>query len=154
MSKPELIAKIEALAAEVQMVRRVQSASVSESPPARQQLWPELQKTPSMMWNGWLPTTMGLIPGMENNESLYYEAADRLVSSGLRDAGYDTIAATCMGWERDPVTHQLRANPKTWPRGFGAMVQYLHARNIKICAYTDTGPLNCCGSAVGNRCLL
>lgn len=36
----------------------------------------------------------------------------------MRDAGYDTIAVTCMGWERDPVTKKLFANPKTWPHGY------------------------------------
>lgn len=133
MTKAELMKRIRTLEAQVQ--------------PQKKQLWPQLQQTPSMMWNGWLPTTRGLIPGMENNETLYYAAADRLVSSGLRDAGYDTIAATCMGWERDPVTHKLRANPKTWPRGFKSMVDYLHERKIKICAYSDTGTYNCCGSA-------
>ena len=133
MSKAELIDRIRSLEAKLQ--------------PQRQKLWPELQKTPTMMWNGWLPTTRGLIPGMKNNETLYYAAVDRLVSSGLRDAGYDTIAATCMGWERDPVTKKLRANPKTWPRGFKNWVSYAHEKKIKICAYSDTGVLNCCGGA-------
>ena len=68
---------------------------------------------------------------MENNESLYYAAADRLVETGLRDAGYDTIAATCMGWQRDPTTKKLYANPVTWPHGFKAMVDYLHAQKSK-----------------------
>lgn len=101
LSKEQLVHKIRAL---------------EQRPPLPQeQLWPELQKTPSMMWNGWLPTTRGLIPGFQNNESLYYAAADRLVTSGLRDAGYDTIAATCMGWQRNPKTKKLYANPVTWP---------------------------------------
>ena len=56
MSKAELIDRIYSLEAKLQ--------------PQRQKLWPELQKTPTMMWNGWLPTTRGLIPGFENNESL------------------------------------------------------------------------------------
>ena len=133
MSKAELIKTIHSLKAQLQ--------------PQRQKLWPELQQTPSMMWNGWLPTTRGLIPGMENNETLYYAAVDRLVSSGLRDAGYDTLGTCCMGWERDPVTKKLRANPKTWPRGFKNLVDYAHKQKIKISAYSDTGALNCCGGA-------
>ena len=96
-----------------------------------------------MMWNGWLPTTRGLIPGMDNNETLYYAAADRLVESGLRDLGYDTVAATCHGWQRDPETHKLRANPITWPRGYKALVDYLHARGLKIATYSDVGENNC-----------
>ena len=140
-ARPELEAMTKA-----ELIERIQFLE-AKSPPKRQQLWPELQQTPTMMWNGWLPTTEGLIPGMENNETLYYAAVDRLVSSGLRDAGYDTIAATCMGWERDPITKKLRANPKIWPRGFKNWVDYAHQQKIKVCAYSDTGVLNCCGSA-------
>eukprot|EP01050_Picozoa_sp_SAG11_P004934 SAG11_NODE_329_length_10681_cov_7.861274_6_plen_64_part_00 len=49
--------------------------------------------------------------GFANNESIYYAAADKLVSSGLRDAGYDTLGVTCHGWQRDPVRHKLSAAP-------------------------------------------
>lgn len=35
--------------------------------------WPELAATPPMGWNGWLPTTRGLIPGYSNNETMYCE---------------------------------------------------------------------------------
>jgi hypothetical protein len=59
--------------------------------------------TPAMGWNGWLSTTM-MDTGYMNNESIYYAAADKLVSSGLRDAGYDTLSVTCHGWQRDPVS--------------------------------------------------
>ena len=147
LSKPELVARVRQLELELQheSARQQQqqqqpaSSPAPPPPPARQQLWPELMKTPFMMWNGWLPSTRGLIPGQANNETLYYAAADRLVASGLRDAGYDTIAVTCNGWQRDPVTGRLRANPKTWPNGYKALIDYLHARKLKICAYSDTG---------------
>ena len=33
--------------------------------------WPHLAATPPMGWNGWLPTTRGLIPGYTNNETMY-----------------------------------------------------------------------------------
>jgi hypothetical protein len=32
--------------------------------------WPELANTPPMGWNGWLPSTYGLIPGYQNNETV------------------------------------------------------------------------------------
>jgi hypothetical protein len=147
LSKPELVARVRQLELELQhesarqqqQQQQTASSPAPPLPPTRQQLWPELMKTPFMMWNGWLPSTHGLIPGQANNETLYYAAADRLVASGLRDAGYDTIAVTCNGWQRDPVTGRLRANPKTWPNGYKALIDYLHARKLKICAYSDTG---------------
>ena len=63
--------------------------------------WPELAATPPMGWNGWLPTTRGLIPGYSNNETMYYAAADRLVSSGLRDAGSEIASNSKL----DPISN-------------------------------------------------
>ena len=114
--------------------------------------WPELASTPPMGWNGWLPTTRGLIPGYENNETMYYAAADILVESGLRDAGYDTILVTCAGWQRDPVTHKLMENKVVWPRGYRAFIDYLHSKRLKIGAYGDTGEFNCCHMCVDGHC--
>ena len=65
------------------------------------------------------------------------------------------IAATCMGWERDPVTKRLFANPKKWPRGYKALIDYLHARKLKIAACQHQPPLHltyCCPlSAASHR---
>jgi len=78
-----------------------------------------------------------------------YAAADRLVSGGLRDLGYDTLVVTCHGWQRDPATKRLRANPKTWPNGYKALVDYAHARGLKVTAYASTGKYNCCPAFEG-----
>jgi alpha-galactosidase len=37
------------------------------------------------------------------------------------------------------VTGQLRADPKTLPNGYKAVIDYLHARKLEICAYSHTG---------------
>lgn len=79
-----------------------------------------------------------------NNETLYYRLVDQLVTSGLRDAGYTTVGVTCNGWIRDPATGRLTTHNETWPHGFKALVDYAHAKGIKIGAYTDTGRTNCC----------
>jgi hypothetical protein len=71
------------------------------------------------------------------------------VSGGLRDLGYDTLVVTCHGWQRDPTTKRLRANPKTWPRGYKALVDYAHARGLKVTAYASTGKYNCCPAFEG-----
>ena len=95
---------------------------------------------------------MGLIPGYSNNETMYYAAADVLVESGLRDAGYDTVLVTCAGWQRDPATGKLKENPTVWPRGYKAYIDYLHAKKLKIGAYGDTGEFNCCRMCVDGKC--
>ena len=83
---------------------------------------------------------------------MYYAAADIMVKSGLRDAGYDTILVTCAGWERDPVTHVLGENKVVWPRGYKAFIDYLHKNKLKIGAYGDTGEFNCCNMCVEGKC--
>eukprot|EP00038_Savillea_parva_P011640 m.199004 g.199004 ORF g.199004 m.199004 type:complete len:525 (-) comp20636_c0_seq1:131-1705(-) len=105
--------------------------------------WPELQATPTMGYNGWLAAAMGNETGARN-ESLYYRLADELVNSGLAAAGYDTLLTVCIGWVRNPVTHKLEAPAATWPHGFKALVDYVHAKGLKIGAYTDTGAVGCC----------
>ena len=85
-------------------------------------------------------------------ETMYYAAADILVESGLRDAGYDTILVTCAGWQRDPVTHKLMENKVVWPRGYKAFIDYLHSKQLKIGAYGDTGEFNCCRMCVDGNC--
>ena len=105
--------------------------------------WPELQATPTMGYNGWLSATMGHEPGARN-QTLYYNIADKLVASGLAAAGYDTLLTVCLGWVRDPITSKLEAPRATWPDGFKALVDYAHAKGIKVGAYTDTGAIGCC----------
>ena len=56
--------------------------------------WPELQATPTLGYNGWLTTTNG--GKVHANQTLYYRIADKLVSSGLAAAGYDTLLTVCM----------------------------------------------------------
>jgi hypothetical protein len=115
--------------------------------------WPELAARPPMGWNGWLPTTRGLIPGYSNNETMYYAAADILVSSGLRDAGYDTILVTCAGWQRDPKTGKLMENPTVWPRGYKAFVRapcrhHAPALPAKLCGGAVPGGITVGGGRV------
>ena len=104
--------------------------------------WPELQATPTLGYNGWLATTHG--GKVLANQTLYYKIADKLVSSGLAAAGYDTLLTVCLGWVRDPLTGKLEAPKLTWPDGFKALVDYAHARGLKVGAYTDTGAFGCC----------
>jgi alpha-galactosidase len=97
-----------------------------------------------MGYNGWLAATTGHEPGAQN-QTLYYNIADKLVTSGLAAAGYDTLlAGVCIGWVRDPVTHKLEAPKATWPDGFKALVDYAHGKGLKVGAYTDTGKIGCC----------
>ncbi|MCX5096137.1 glycoside hydrolase family 27 protein [Streptomyces sp. NBC_00365] len=94
-----------------------------------------LAPTPYMGWN----TYYGLGAPTEDQVR---KVADYLVSSGLRDSGYNIVWLDG-GWQadqpRDPETGQLVANPTRFPSGIPALVKYLHQRGLKAGIYTDAG---------------
>ncbi|MGW6906280.1 glycoside hydrolase family 27 protein [Streptomyces sp. NPDC054940] len=93
-----------------------------------------LAPTPYMGWN----TYYGLGAPTEKEVRA---VADKLVSSGLRDSGYDIVWLDG-GWQadnpRDPQG-RLTAHPDRFPSGIPALVSYLHRRGLKAGIYTDAG---------------
>lgn len=93
-----------------------------------------LSPTPYMGWN----TYYGL--GAPTEQQVR-SVADKLVSSGLRDAGYDIVWLDG-GWQADnprDATGRLVANPDRFPSGIPALVSYLHKRGLRAGIYTDAG---------------
>ncbi|MFI6654390.1 glycoside hydrolase family 27 protein [Streptomyces sp. NPDC050523] len=67
--------------------------------------------------------------------------ADKLVGSGLRDAGYDIVWLDG-GWQADnprDAQGRLTANPERFPSGIPALVSYVHKRGLRAGIYTDAG---------------
>src|SRR3954464_9083941 len=70
-----------------------------------------LAKTPPMGWNSWNKFACDV------SEQLIREAADALVSSGMRDAGYEYIVIDdCWQIDRD-AQGNIVADPKRFPSG-------------------------------------
>ncbi|WP_436847760.1 glycoside hydrolase family 27 protein [Streptomyces avermitilis] len=93
-----------------------------------------LAPTPYMGWN----TYYGLGAPTEQQVRA---VADKLVSSGLRDSGYDIVWLDG-GWQADNprgADGQLVAHPDRFPSGIPALVSYLHKRGLKAGIYTDAG---------------
>ncbi|MFJ8141094.1 glycoside hydrolase family 27 protein [Streptomyces sp. NPDC096013] len=93
-----------------------------------------LAQTPYMGWN----TYYGLGAPTEQQVRA---VADKLVNSGLRDAGYDIVWLDG-GWQADnprDAQGRLVANPDRFPSGVPALVSYLHRRGLKAGIYTDAG---------------
>ncbi|QLQ36389.1 glycoside hydrolase family 27 protein [Micromonospora robiginosa] len=92
-------------------------------------------RTPPMGWNSW--NTFGC----NINETLIRQMADAMVSSGMRDAGYQYVVVDdCwMNPNRDSAGN-LQGDPSRFPSGMRALGDYIHARGLKFGIYQ--GPLD------------
>ncbi|MBO0865402.1 MAG: glycoside hydrolase family 27 protein, partial [Mycobacterium sp.] len=99
-----------------------------------------LALTPPMGWNDWYSF------GCNINEQLIEQTADAIVSSGMRDAGYQYVNLDdCwMSHSRD-ANGNLQADPVKFPHGIKALADYVHARGLKLGIYEDVGTQTCAG---------
>ncbi|RKN06000.1 glycoside hydrolase family 27 protein [Streptomyces radicis] len=87
--------------------------------------------TPPLGWNSWNSF------GCNNvNETVIRQAADAMVSSGMRDAGYEYVVVDDCWFdpERD-AQGNLRAHPTKFPGGMKALGDYIHSRGLKFGIY-------------------
>jgi alpha-galactosidase len=98
-----------------------------------------LAKTPPMGWNSWNKF------GCNVSEQLIRETADAMVTSGMRDAGYQFVNIDdCWQVSRD-ANGTIVADPARFPGGIKALADYVHAKGLKLGIYTDVGTLTCEG---------
>ncbi|MDG4808885.1 ricin-type beta-trefoil lectin domain protein [Micromonospora sp. WMMD1120] len=98
--------------------------------PAAQALDNGVARTPPMGWNSW--NTFGC----NINESLIRTMADAIVSSGMRDAGYQYVVVDdCWFNPNRDSSGNLQGDPTRFPSGMKALGDYLHARNLKFGLY-------------------
>lgn len=105
-----------------------------------------LDPTPYMGWNTYYGTG-------SPTQATVQSVADDLLSSGLAKAGYDYVWLDG-GWQGSPSRNaqgQLVANATEFPNGIPYLVNWLHARGLKVGIYTDAGVYNGvnCGLASG-----
>lgn len=87
--------------------------------------------TPPMGWNSWNS-------GIPLTEDTVKATVDAMVSSGMRDAGYQYVNLDA-GWAaptRDSAG-RLRADPKTFPHGIAALARYVHDRGMLLGLYAS-----------------
>jgi alpha-galactosidase len=96
---------------------------------------PLLAATPPMGWNSWNWF------GEKVTDQYVRQAADLLVSSGMRDAGYVYVNIDDT-WEgtRDS-SGNLRSNDK-FPN-MKALADYVHSKGLKLGIYSSPGPKTC-----------
>ena len=98
-----------------------------------------LALTPPMGWNSWNKF------GCDVSETLIKSVADAMVSSGMRDAGYQyVIIDDCWQVSRD-AQGNIVADAKRFPSGIKTLADYVHAQDLKLGIYSDAGTQTCAG---------
>ena len=99
-----------------------------------------LLPTPPMGWNSWNHFHRDI------NEQLIMDEADALVSSGMKDAGYEYINLDdCwMALQRDKDGN-LQSDPERFPHGIKYLSDYVHKKGLKLGVYSSAGTKTCAG---------
>jgi len=96
-----------------------------------------LALTPPLGWNSWNKF------GCNINETVIRQAADAMVSSGMKDAGYRYVVIDdCWHGARD-AHGDIQADPQRFPSGIGALAAYVHGLGLKFGIYSDAGTKTC-----------
>lgn len=106
---------------------------------AQAQKFDQLAQTPPMGWNSWNKF------GCDVSEGLIKEVADALVTTGMKDAGYQYLVIDdCWQVARDEVGNII-ADPERFPSGMKALADYVHSKGLKFGLYSDAGTKTCQG---------
>jgi len=96
-----------------------------------------LALTPPMGWNSWNRF------GCNVTADLVKSAADALVSSGMKDAGYEYVVIDdCWQVSRDDAGN-IVADAKNFPNGIKPLADYVHSKGLKFGIYSDAGTMTC-----------
>lgn len=104
------------------------------------QKFQNLAPTPPMGWNSWNKFQCDSI-----NENVVKQIADAMVSSGMKNAGYQyVIIDDCWQIGRDSAGFII-ADPKKFPSGIKALADYVHSKGLKFGIYSCAGMKTCAG---------
>jgi alpha-galactosidase len=116
------------------------AASSGQGQPA----WMDIARTPPMGWNSWNKF------GCNVSESLIREVADAMVSSGMKDAGYQYIVIDdCWQVARDK-NGAIVPDPERFKGGMKGLADYVHSKGLKFGVYSDAGARTCEGRPASN----
>ncbi|GAA2330658.1 glycoside hydrolase family 27 protein [Streptomyces violaceusniger] len=94
--------------------------------------------TPPLGWNSWNSFGCGV------TEAQVRQAADAMVSSGMRDAGYRYVVVDdCWFDPQRDTAGNLRANPTKFPSGMKALGDYIHGKGLKFGIYQVPNERTC-----------
>jgi len=103
------------------------------------QKFTDLARTPPMGWNSWNKF------GCNVSEEMIREMAEAMVSSGMKEAGYQYINIDdCWHGQRDSLGF-IHPDPERFPSGMKALADYIHSLGLKFGIYSDAGWKTCAG---------
>ena len=94
---------------------------------------------PVMGWSSWNNFGIGI------NEQLIKDQTDAMVSSGLKQAGYQFINIDDGYFGGRDERGNIKAHPTRFPNGMKKVADYIHSRGLKAGIYSDAG-INTCAS--------
>lgn len=95
---------------------------------------------PPMGWNSWNTFTWDI------NEQLIREVADRFVTEGYKEAGYEYIVIDdCWSLKERDAEGRLVPDPEKFPSGMKALADYIHGKGLKFGMYSCVGTHTCAG---------
>jgi alpha-galactosidase len=102
-----------------------------------------LAKTPPMGWNSWNKF------GCNVSEKLVMQMADQMVTSGMKDAGYEYIVIDdCWQIDRDE-NGEIVVDKAKFPDGIKKLADYIHSKGLKFGIYSCAGSKTCAGRPGG-----
>ncbi|KAL2075055.1 hypothetical protein VTL71DRAFT_8835 [Oculimacula yallundae] len=96
-----------------------------------------LARTPQMGWNNWNAL------GCDVSESLLLDTSKTLLTSGLRDVGYNYVVLDdCWSTGRDEKDN-LVVDTKKFPSGMNAVSDEIHSQGLLFGMYSSAGEMTC-----------
>ena len=102
-----------------------------------------LALTPPMGWNTWNKF------GCNVSEDLVKGAADAMVSSGMKEAGYQYIVIDDCWQVKRNETGNIVPYADRFPNGIKPVADYVHSKGLKFGIYSDAGTKTCGGKPGG-----
>ena len=94
-------------------------------------------RLPALGWNSWNEY------GCDIREDLFLAVAEKIVSLGLKDVGYEYVNIddcwSDKAKRRDPETHEIIPDYQKFPNGINHTAAQIHAMGLKLGIYSDAG---------------
>src|SRR5467141_4220524 len=93
--------------------------------------------TPPMGWNSWNKFACDV------SDKLIREMTDAIVSSGMKDAGYQFVNIDDCWQVSRAADGSIVVDPDRFPSGMKPLADYVHSKGLKFGVYTDAGRMTC-----------